>query len=228
MLKKLDADIVRLEAVDSIDETKSNQQWSKKVQTRLERLNKDCKLTAGLEAVLYLAEGARVMLRRNIDTKNGLVNGCLGTVRWVKKLFVNVQFDHLPKHTTIERARSKFQVLKKFYVYRKQFPLIPGYAITIHKCQGLSLDRAIINLSDRVFSPGMAYVALSRVHTIEGVYLTSFDPKSIMVSDDCLREINRLRSTFREDLPLYEIPEIAITKKRRVSRCSWQDRRTFA
>ena len=63
MLEKLDADIVRLEAVDSIDKTKSNQQWSKKVQTELERLNKDCNLTAGLEAVLYLAEGARVMLR---------------------------------------------------------------------------------------------------------------------------------------------------------------------
>ena len=109
----------------------------------------------------------------------------------------------------IERVRSKFQVLKFFYVYRKQLPLILAYAITIHKCQGLSLDRVIIDLSDRVFSPGMAYVALSRVRTIEGVYLT----KSIMVSDDCLREINRLRSTFREDLPLFDKPEIAITKK---------------
>ena len=133
---------------------------------------------------------------------------------WVKKQFVNVQFDHLPKPTTITRARSKFQVLKKFYVYRKQFPLIPAYAITIHKCQGLSLDRAIIDLSEKVFSPGMAYVALSRVRTIEGVYFTSFDPKSIMVSDDCLRKINRLRSTFREDLALYDISEIAVTKKK--------------
>ena len=58
---------------------------------------------------------------------------------------------------------------------------------------------------------------LSHVRTIEGVYLTSLDPKSIMVSDDCLREINRLRSTFREYLPLYDIPEIAITKKRRLT-----------
>ncbi len=194
----------------------------------MERLNKDRNLTAGLEAVLYLAEGARVMLRRNIDTKSGLVNGSLGTVLWVKKQFVNVQFDHLPKPTTITRARSKFQVLKKFYVYRKQFPLIPAYAITIHKCQGLSLDRAIIDLSDKVFSPGMAYVALSRVRTIEGVYLTSFDPKSIMVSDDCLREINRLRSTFREDLALYDIPKNCGNQKKTVDGCCWQDRRTSA
>ncbi len=62
----------------------------------------------------------------------------------------------------------------------------------------------------------MAYVPLTRVRTIEGVYLTSFDPKSIIVSDDCLHEINRLRSTFREDLPLHDIPEIAISKKKKV------------
>ena len=125
----------------------------------MELLNKDCNLTAGLEAVLYLAEGARVMLRRNIDTKTGLVNGSLGTVRWVKKQFVSVKFDHLPQPTTITRVKSKFQVPKKFYVYRKQFPLIPAYAITIHKCQRLPLDRAIMDLSNKQFSPGMAYVA---------------------------------------------------------------------
>ncbi len=116
------------------------------------------------------------MLRRNINTKAGLVNGCLGTVKLVKKIFV--KFDHMPKPCTIERVGSKFQVLKKFYVYRKQFPLIPAYVITIHKSQGLSVDRAIIDLSHKVFSPGMVHAALSRVRTIQGVYLISFDPKS--------------------------------------------------
>ena len=47
-------------------------------------------------------------------------------------------------------------VMKNFYVYRKQFPLILAYAVTIHKCQGLSLDCAIVDLSDEVFSEGMA------------------------------------------------------------------------
>ena len=96
-------------------------------------------------------------------------------------------------------------VMKNFYVYRK-FPLILAYAVTIHKCQGLSLDGAIVDLSDQVFSAGMAYVALSRVRSLSGLYLAAFDPKSIMVSTSCLKEVNRLRETYRKDLPLYPVP----------------------
>ena len=59
-------------------------------------------------------------------------------------------------------------LMKTFHVYRKQFPLILAYAVTIHKCQGLSLDSAIIDLSSKVFSQGMAYVALSRVCSLNG------------------------------------------------------------
>ena len=78
--------------------------------------------------------------------------------------------------------------------------------MTIHKCQGLSLDCAIVDLSDQVFSAGMAYVALSRVRSLSGLYLAAFDPKSIMVSTSCLKEVNRLRETYRKDLPLYPVP----------------------
>uniref|UniRef100_A0A1X7VHI7 OTU domain-containing protein n=1 Tax=Amphimedon queenslandica TaxID=400682 RepID=A0A1X7VHI7_AMPQE len=90
---------------------------------------------------------------------------------------------------------------KNLYIYRKQFPLILSYAITIHKCQGLSLDTAIINLLTNVFGDGMAYVALSRVRTLTGLHLLSFDPLSVKVSNPCINEINRLRSKFQNDLP---------------------------
>ena len=79
--------------------------------------------------------------------------------------------------------------------------------MTIHKCQGLSLDHAIVNLSDNIFCAGMAYVAMSRVRTLEGLHLTAFDPKSVIVNNSCLEEDNRLHSTFRKDLPLYELSE---------------------
>ena len=67
----------------------------------------------------------------------------------------------------------------------------------------MSLDCAIVDLSDKVFSPGMAYVAL---RTLDGLHLTAFNPKSIMVSVESLEESNRLRKTYCSDLPLYDIP----------------------
>ena len=59
---------------------------------------------------------------------------------------VKVKFDHSAEEYKVEKVRSRFLVLKKFYVYRKQFPLILAYAVTIHKCQGLSLDCALMDL----------------------------------------------------------------------------------
>ena len=57
----------------------------KKPQNHLEKLNSDSNMTAGLEAKLRLAVGARVVLRRNTDTSAGLVNGAIGTVRAIAK-----------------------------------------------------------------------------------------------------------------------------------------------
>ena len=93
--------------------------------------------------------------------------------------------------------------------------------MTIHRCQGLSLDCAIVDLSDKVFSAGMAYVALSRVRSLAGLHLSAFDPASIIVSTSCLKEVNRLRETFRKDLPQYDLPLKSktgrIAKKRKLT-----------
>ena len=61
----------------------------------------------------------------------------------------------------------------------------------------------------------MAYVALSRVRTFDGLHLVAFHPNSIMVSGSSLREVNRLRETYRSDLPLYTIPRDAKTRNKR-------------
>ena len=215
MLSALDTEVHKIVCIDEIDETSSSHKWTKKAQKQLEKLNNDSNLTAGLEAELTLAVGARVMLRRNIDTKQGLVNGAIGTVRSVSSRKLIIKFDHMDDPCPIEMVRGKFLLQKSFFVYRKQFPVTVAYAVTIHKCQGLSLDCAIVDLSDSVFCAGMAYVAMSRVRTLEGLHLTAFDPQSIIVNNSCLEEVNRLRSTFRKDLPLYELPE---KKKRPVKR----------
>uniref|UniRef100_A0A1X7UU91 ATP-dependent DNA helicase n=1 Tax=Amphimedon queenslandica TaxID=400682 RepID=A0A1X7UU91_AMPQE len=138
------------------------------------------------------------MLRRNIDVTVGLVNGVIGTVMGI---YATRIFDHIDVPCDIERVTSRFMLSKNLYIHRKQFPLILFYAITIHKCQGLSLDAAIIDLSTDVFGDGMAYVALSCVHTLNGLHLLSFDLLSVEVSNPCINEINRLRTNFWNDLP---------------------------
>ena len=124
MLEKCDSKVQELPCVDEIYETSSTHKWNKKVTEHLQKLNQDCNTTAGLEAKLTLAVGARVMLRRNLDTAAGLVNGALGTVEKISRHVVTVRFDHMSTAYDLEKVKSRFMVMKNFYVYRKQFPII--------------------------------------------------------------------------------------------------------
>ena len=148
ILQKLNADIKQIPCVDEVDETASGTfKWNKKATQEMKRLNSNCNLTAGLEAVLEIAVGARMMLRRNIDTSPGLVIVAVGTVISIKAHHIEVQLDNVPQPYQVEKVKSKF-----VYVFRKQFPLILAFPVTIHKCQGLSLDCAMMKLSTEVFS----------------------------------------------------------------------------
>jgi ATP-dependent DNA helicase PIF1 len=63
-----------------------------------------------------------------------------------------------------------------------QIPLILSWAITIHKSQGATLDRCIIDIGERVFEAGQSYVALSRIKSLEGMSIMSYDVSRIMVN----------------------------------------------
>ena len=67
----------------------------------------------------------------------------------------------------------------------KQVPLRCAWAITIHKSQGMTLDRAVMDLR-RTFAPGMGYVALSRVERLDGLYLGGINDRAFLVSPDAV------------------------------------------
>jgi ATP-dependent DNA helicase PIF1 len=79
-----------------------------------------------------------------------------------------------------------------------QIPLILAWAITIHKSQGATLDAAEIDAGKGIFECGQTYVALSRVKSLEGLYLTSFDPAKILVNKkvkEFYKKLNEYDST---------------------------------
>ena len=105
-------------------------------------------------------------------------------------------------------------VMKNYYVYREQYPLILAYAVTIHKCQGLSLDCTIVDLSQEVFSDGMAYVAISRVRTLAGLHLVAFEPSQ----RDQPQGSKPLREAYWPDLQPYALPaRTRATRKRKLT-----------
>lgn len=122
--------------------------------------------------------GAQVMLKKNLDVEGGLVNGSRGVVLDIipnmsaKVYFLNGRTVNIP--TEIWELKDK-----NARATRTQLPLILAWSYTIHKSQGSTLDYCVCNIGTSIFSEGQAYVALSRVRNIKGLFLTEFYPPSI-------------------------------------------------
>ncbi|MFZ4896238.1 ATP-dependent DNA helicase [Plantibacter sp. Mn2098] len=146
------------------------------------------------DEALDLKVGAQVMFLRN-DAEQRWVNGTLGTVTKVdSNVWVDVDgevFEVEPatweKHKYSYSAATK-QLKRDIVAEFTQFPLRLAWAVTIHKSQGKTYDRAIVDLGTRAFSPGQSYVALSRISTLDGLYLTRpLRPSDIIVDTDVER-----------------------------------------
>jgi hypothetical protein len=187
---------------------------------------------------LPLCVGCRVMLTRNLWADVGLVNGAQGVVHdisWGEGAdvlrdppeVVMVAFDNytgpsftMPDGEELRRGEKLvvpiLRVRHDFMVgasscYREQFPLLVSYAITVHKSQGITLDKVVCDISAPEFASGLSYVAVSRVKTLGGLMFEKpFDRSRIYreppsravrskLSDHATRQLQVLDAVAEED-----------------------------
>jgi ATP-dependent DNA helicase PIF1 len=129
---------------------------------------------------LQLKKGAQVMCIANIDLDNDICNGSQGIIiDFNPQGYPIVKFNNSITKT-IGYHKWQSEKIKKIGV--RQIPLILSWAITIHKSQGASIDHAEIDIGNDIFACGQTYVALSRVKTLDGLYLKSFDLSKIKLN----------------------------------------------
>jgi len=147
---------------------------------------------------LELKVGAQVMFLRN-DADQRWVNGSVGTVTKIAStVFVEIDGEeHEVQPAVWEKYKYSYSALTKqlrkdIVAEFTQFPLRLAWAVTIHKSQGKTYDRAIVDLGQRSFAPGQTYVALSRISALEGLFLSRpLRPSDIIVDDNVRRFMSR-------------------------------------
>jgi ATP-dependent exoDNAse (exonuclease V) alpha subunit len=148
---------------------------------------------------LQLKPGAQVMFLRN-DPDGRWVNGTIGRV---SKIGANVSVEvdgsvHEVLPSTWERFRYNYraetkELTREVVAEFTQVPLRLAWAITIHKSQGQTYEAAVIDLASGAFAAGQTYVALSRLTTLDGLYLTRpLKPSDVRVDPDVERFMGAL------------------------------------
>lgn len=158
------------------------------------------------DAELQLKVGAQVMFLRNDTQPYGegprWVNGTIGTVVRISGGSVRVEIDgrdHDVEPAVWERFRYAYDpasrsLSRDIVAEFTQFPLRLAWAVTIHKSQGKTYERAIVDLGSGAFAPGQTYVALSRLTSLDGLYLTRpLRPSDVRVDPDVQRFMRSAR-----------------------------------
>ena len=147
------------------------------------------------DALLRIRIGAQVMFIRN-DPEGAFVNGTLGVVTSMSTDHVTVALPREgqhPKELTVNRISWEIiryglppgqegALTRDIVGTFDQFPLRLAWAVTIHKSQGQTFDKVILDLSGGLFEHGQLYVALSRCRTLDGISLRqAIQPQDIRV-----------------------------------------------
>lgn len=148
------------------------------VQRELQYLNS----TVLCEKTVRLKKGAQVMCIINMELSSGemLCNGSQGII-----------LDITPNNLPLVKFTNGVEMVMEPHIWTSetipgiglsQIPLILAWALTIHKSQGATMDIAEIDIGSGIFECGQTYVALSRIKSLEGLYLTSFDVSKIKIN----------------------------------------------
>ncbi|NLH33145.1 MAG: AAA family ATPase [Lentimicrobium sp.] len=136
-----------------------------------------------VEFELQLKVGARVMFIKNdYSGKQLYFNGKLATVIYLERGLIEVEFDDNTENVLVEKYtwenksyslnETTGEIIENVEGTFSQYPIRLAWAVTVHKSQGLTFEKAILDLSG-AFAPGQIYVALSRLRSIEGLVLSS-------------------------------------------------------
>ena len=190
------------------EEKKSFEMSSNGNDKLVEVLKKGCLSPEKLE----LKVGAVVMCTKN-NQKEHFVNGTLGIV---------VEFDEFSGYPII-KTRNGYKVTiapmdwvveenGKIRAQITQVPLRLAWAITVHKSQGMSLDAAVMDLS-QVFEYGQGYVALSRVRRLSGLYLLGINERALKVHPEILKKDVEFKERSIEAVKVFENLSLSELKK---------------
>ena len=220
MLEKTPGELVTHVATDSRKDTSTNL-----ANIKLSDRPRD---TGNLRHTLHLKVGARVMLTTNVDVSDGLTNGTMGTVSNIivdhvqnaikvvlvifdgENVGLNAKNASIYKQINasavpIMKTQATFTVSgqKSCHASRTQFPLTLAWAVTIHKCQGLTLEEIVVDMSPKKgkYTAGQAYVAFSRVRELSKLHIINYTRLQIRVSPHVETEMERLQSNALQYIP---------------------------
>ena len=126
----------------------------------------------------------------DMESDKPIVNGSQGVVIYFENNMPKVNFDNgviriINKHIWVSEKVTNVGI--------SQVPLIYAWAITIHKSQGLTLEKAYIDVGSNIFEAGQSYLALSRIISLDGLFLKNFDPLKIKIN----RKVHNFYEKYR-------------------------------
>jgi ATP-dependent DNA helicase PIF1 len=155
------------------------------------------------EKVMKLKKGSSVLCIANLDLENGVCNGSQGVVidiieKTKEPDIIVVRFEN---GVTKQMLPHSWQSEEYSMIAVKQYPLVLSWAMTIHKIQGATLTMAEMDIGESVFEYGQTYVSLSRIKSLDGLYLSAFNPAKIRANP----RVIEFYETIRQQMMATEI-----------------------